>query len=340
MRILFRIILLLCCVSFVGSCSEWDTTSLGKNFTPANSQVRTFTHLVYVEYSADQAKVWGPYVDEVTADIQGTHVSLKTESDSLALFVYGYTASQDSLGTSDGSLMVDNIRPFALYLNGLSLRSQEGKVITTSNSCHIVMPSGSKNSLYGSITIDGDVTFGGKGSLTVESEGSCVNADALGCQYGVNVTLRSTKGNGIDLDGGSMVSSLGTWYITAANHAINTADSILLVAGTYQGTARDGAFLNAEKGAFVGHPTLVAASAKENNVMDSLSVTLLTDTVQYTLDMELADVTLQADSTYKISRNSSTTTLTKFTPRQTLKGPFLLYSNASFYSSDTLHISK
>lgn len=336
---ILRYINLLLCISFaLSSCSEWDTDSLGSKFTPANSQVRRYTHIVYVEYTPEAVNVWGPYAHEVEADQAGNHLFLRSQSDSLALFVYGYPAAQDTLATTNASLKVENSVPFALYLSGLSLRSQSEPVITTTGPCHVVMPQGSRNHLWGSLSVGGHLTMGGRGSLTIESDDHCINAASLACQYEVNVSLQSHKADGIHLYAGSMRSTLGTWNITAAGNAISATDSIVLLAGTYQGTALDGSFLECGQGALVRRPTLIAASGASNVFSDNYKTAY--DSVQDVWEDEMPDLTLLADTLYKVKRNSETREFMKITPRQTMRSPWVLVTNSTILSSDTLYISK
>ena len=105
---------LLLLLVLLASCSEWDTDSLGTSFTPANSVVRVYNNLVYIEYAAPEARVWGPAAGDVTATISGDHVSIRSEAQNVAYFVYGYPASTDTLGTTDGSLTIESRASYAL----------------------------------------------------------------------------------------------------------------------------------------------------------------------------------------------------------------------------------
>ena len=327
----------------LASCSEWNTDSLGHKFTPANSIVRMFTHPVYVEYSATDISVWGPYLDEVEVSRDGMHLTLMNGSDSLALFVYGYVASQDTLGTSDASLTVSSSRPYALYMNGLALRRQDDEPViesTGTGACHIVLSAGSVNHLYGQLSTRGALTLSGTGTLTVQSPNSCIQAATLQCQHAVNVTLTSTGADGIELTDGAMRSSLGTWRIHASRHAISSPDSILLIAGTYQGEAQQGSFLLSEKGTIVRRPTLIAASAQLSPVVDSLQASLRYDSIQSLWQQCVDTLTLQQDSLLVIRRNRLTSTAAKFTPGMSLDAPYFLISNGTILSNDTLHFSR
>ena len=82
------------------------------------------------------------------------------------------------------------------------------------------------------------------------------------------------------------------------------------------------------------------ASAWSNNVLDSLAVAARYDSVQSVWEEQVDTLTLQADTTYTIRRNSSTSSVATFTPRQTLTGPYILVTNGTVLASDTLHFSK
>ena len=325
-----------------GACSEWNTYSLGQSFVPSNSQVRAFTHAVYVEYDTEGGQAWGPYADEVSAQIDGLDITISNASDSLALFLYGYVASKDSLGTSHCSVTIQSSRPYALYLNGLSLRSQTGTVIRSQGGevCHLVLSGKTNNQLFGGITADGPLTLSGSGSLNVLSSGHCITAASLQCQYPVNVTLASLEGDGIYLTHGGMRSSQGTWRIHAAGNGITSPDSIVLLDGNYQGTALDGAFLEAPRGTILRRPTLLAASSWGNNVIDSALVATRYDSVQSVWQEQVDTLTLMADSLYKLYCNSAKTQFASFKPLQTIEGPYVLISNGTVLSSDTIHFRK
>ena len=339
---MMKYLLPLCFLLLAASCSEWDTDAVGTSFTPANSQVRAFTHLVFVEYQESEVRVWGPSADEVETSVEGMHITLQNMSDSLALFVYGYPATADTLGVADGSLTVESSRPYALYLSGLSLRSQAGAVLTSrgAGTCHIVLGASSRNHLYGQVAIDGPMTLSGTGLLTVEHTSDGVIAQSLQCQYGVSVSVTSHQGNGIRLTDGTMRISQGTWVIDAAQTALTSPDSIILLNGTYRGTALQGPFLSAGNGVMLRKPNLMAAAACISELADSAYVALRYDSVQSVWQQQLADITLMADTTYSVLRNSSTSATEKFTPHQTLADPYFLITDGRVLSVDTLHIVK
>ena len=333
---------LLLLLVLLAACSEWDTDSVGTSFTPANSVVRVYNNLVYIEYAAPEARVWGPAANDVTATISGGHVNIRSEAQNVAYFVYGYPASADTLGTSDGSLTIESRTSYALYLEGLSLRSQDGPVFQSpgNDDCHIVLSRNAINHLYGPIQVAGNLTLSGAGTLTVDSRSTCITAATLQCQYGVKVSLNSTQGDGIYLTEGILRATDGTWNINAGHSAICSTDSILIFGGTWRGTALQGSFLEAKAPVVLQKPDMIAASAWGNNIIDSLAVAARYDSVQSVWEEQVDTLTLMADTTYTIRRNSSTSSVGRFTPHQTLVGPYVLVTNGTVLSSDTLYFSK
>ena len=333
------LLLILC---LLASCSEWDTDSLGTSFTPANSLVRVYNNLVYVEYASPDARVWGPAAGEVTSTVNGNHVTIESDAQNVAYFVYGYPASTDTLGTTDGSLTIRSRASYALYLEGLSLRCQDGPVFQSQgdDDCHIVLSKNAVNHFYGPVQVSGNLSLSGTGTLTVYSESTCITAAMLQCQYGVKVNLHSTSGDGIYLTRGVMRATQGTWNIDAAHSAIYSSDSILIFGGTWRGTALDGSFLDARAPVVLQKPDMIVASAWSNNPLDSMAVAARYDSVQSVWEEQVDTLTLMADTTYTIRRNSSTTSVGKFTPHQTLISPYILVTNGTVLASDTLHFSK
>lgn len=331
-KVVSLLLLVVCGLASLFSCSEWDTDSLGSKFVPANSQVRAFTHQVFVEYSAEEARVWGPSVHEVTATVDGLNVSLENASDSLALFVYGYTAP------SDATLRIRSSLPYALYLNGLSLHTDHGPALRCEGPapCYIVAPIKSRNQLYGSVEVEGPLYLTGRGSIAISSRATALTAASLQCQYGLTIDIDSQEGDGIRLDG-PMRSTMGTWTINAAGNGIVSPDSIVLLGGTYQGVAADGSFLEAGNGVMVRCPKLTAAAGWNSNVVDSALVALRYDSVQYVWQASIDTLTIEADSTYQIYQNRAKTPFASLRAARTIAQPWFLICNSAITSVDTLH---
>lgn len=325
----------LCCLF---SCSEWNTDTFGTLFEPANSQVRAFTHYVTVEYTSQGVSVGGAEAEHMKVTIDGLNVTIdNNHTDSLALLVYGYPASLDTLAQSDASLTIRSYCPYALYLNGLSLRSQRDMCIQSPDdvTVYLVVSNGSHNTLYGSLQAAGDVVLTGKGDLNIQSQGHSIQAASLQCQYGLNVTLSSQQGAGIHLTRGAMKSTAGTWTIHAEHDGIQSPDSILLYAGTYQGSSHAGSYLAAPT--FVRGPKLLIASATRNQLLDSAYVAQRYDSVQSVWSQRLDTLTLLADSLYEVYRPRANSAVFKFTPRQTIQRPYLIINQGNIVSTDTLY---
>lgn len=335
------------------SCSEYDTNSIGSNFLPVNSQVRSFTHLVYVEYTSDGARVWGPYKDQVDVQIDDKTVRLQNTADSLVIIAYGYPSKYGS--DMHESLTITSSRPYALYLSGLYLNSLHGPALSClgQGNCYIVLPEKSQNELNafqfsdtsdGCIYAEGQLIFGGTGKLLVrnhaqlESSGvtHAISAAGLLCQYKVNVTLESLSGDGIHVRK-SMRNSLGVWDITALRHGISAGDSIVLFDGTFTGSAAEGAFLLTDAGTALRMPKVTVASAWASDIMDSLATTALFDSVQAVWQEQFFDFVIEADSTYllKDTLGAKVATL-KFS--QSVPSPYVLISDGKTKSDAELQI--
>lgn len=349
------LLLLLLSVVAWAACSEYDTNSVGQSFLPINSQVRSFTHLVYVEYTPYEARVWGPRADEVEATVNKLDVELTCQADSLVIVAYGFPSKEEEIST--GSLTIRSDRNYALYLNSLTLDCRKGPAISSlgKGSCYLVLPQKSVNKLAswgldvsergdGCIYADGQIVLGGVGKLSVINHTEsipghpthAISAAGFQCQYNVNVQLQSLAGDGIHVLN-SMRSSDGTWDIVAGQNGIFAGDSIVLFNGTYTGTATEGAFLWNRLGAAMRMPKITAASAWASDVLDSLSCTQLFDSVQAVWQEKFDDFVLLADSSYKLvdTLNVVAGTL-KCT--QEIADPYVLITNATIKSDAELSI--
>lgn len=337
------------------SCEKYNSESVGSSFYPANSMVRTFTHPVYVEFSSSEARVWGPYIHEVDFSIDGTQVSLTNTSDSLALFVYGYPAADDSAALTNCNLTIESNKNFALYINKLIMRSHQKPAIKSvgSGNCYMVIPKSSKNEIY---TIAAPSAIEHHGALFLTGEGELVLCNdstpyqrplstvpvaleaqgGLFCQYDLKLTLQCPEGDAVRITEGPMRSSLGTWKFEAGQHAIsNSTDSIVLIAGTYTGIARNGKFFDNSIGAVIRQAKVEALSAVASDMLDTLILHQHYDSTFVSLQQQL-EYTAKADSTFSVAKKNSTSSLAKFTPHYNLSSPWVLLSNGSLQASDTL----
>lgn len=345
------------------SCEKYNSESVGSNFYPANSLVRLFTHPVYVEFSQEGARVWGPYTDEVDFSVDGTHVSLKNGSDSLALFVYGFPAAADSTDTTDGGLVIESDRNYALYINKLILRSQQQPTLSTKGrgTCYMVLPKNTKNYVYAvsapsAFDFSGNLVITGEGELTVTNDAALhrpngeplatapVALEARGgllCQYDIKLTFSCPDGDAVRVSNGPMRSSSGTWkFVSGQNALSNLSDSIVLIAGTYSGVAHEGKFIQNRIGAVIRQASVQGLSGQSSDLLDTLQLHQHYDSTLVTLQQHFDTVTVMADSTLAIARQHTTNSIATFTPHFQMKAPWVLLSHNSLLPNDTLIVVK
>ncbi|GEM_PF-1727955 len=341
-------------MGFWTSCEKYNSESVGSTFYPANSVVRLFTHPVYVEFSQDGARVWGPYTSEVDYSVDGTHVSLRNTSDSLALFVYGYPANNDEKETTDCSLTIESAHDYALYLNKLTMRSQQQPAIRSASkvTCYMVLPKNSKNELYSVaapsvLEHQGKLVLTGDGELTLtNSAPASVNPVALEvrgglhCQNELKLSLKCSDGDALRVSDGPMRSSLGTWTFEAGKNAIsNTSDSIVLIAGKYSGVAYNGKFINNGIGAVIRQAIVQGLSGAEPDLLDIFELEQKYDSTLVSIVQHLDTIVVEADSTLSIARLHSSTSMATFTPHKQMKSPWIVLSDETLEESDTLVVN-
>lgn len=341
----------------LASCSEYDTHSVGASFVPVNSQVRAFTHLVYVEYDPEGARVWGPCSDEVETTVTGMHVRLQCNADSLAIIAYGYPAAQAE-GTN-ASLVVQSSSNYALYLSGLNIHCASGPAVSClgKGSCYLVLPQKSDNELVtgtfptadvgdGTIYSEGQIILGGAGRLTVRNLSlpaagtvtHAISAAGLQCQYKVEVMLESLSGDGLHVRN-SLRSSLASWDIRAHRHGISAGDSLILYSGTYTGSAAEGAYFCSDMGAAMRMPQLTVASAWASDVLDSLATTCLFDSVQPVWQEQFLHVSLMPDSTYQLVDTAGGTKAT-LQVYDSISAPYVLISDGQILPGTELQFKQ
>ena len=327
------------------SCSKYDSDSVGSKFFPSNSLVRNYTHAVYVEFTQNDARVWGRYVNEVDFSVDGNHITLENKSDSLALIVYGYPA------TTDCSLTIDSKRDYALYISKLIMRSQERTPIysTGGSTCYMVIPKNSKNEIY---TTGASAVIEHQGRLGLSGEGELLltnNAPAtkhpvvleakggLHCQYAIKLQMACPEGDAIRVSNGPMRSSLGTWTLDAGQNAIsNRSDSIVLIAGSYKGTAREGKFFDNAIGTVIRQAIVEGISGNASDLLDTLQLYQHYDSTLVTLQEHFVSISVAADSALVIAKKESGSAVATFTPRYDINNPWVVISNNSLLPSDTL----
>lgn len=360
--VLLLSLLSLLTMGFWTSCEKYNSESVGSTFFPSNSMVRLYTHPVYVEFSQEEARVWGPYTNEVEVSVDGTHVTLHNSSDSLALFIYGYPATQDSTATTDCNIRIESDRNFALYINKLDICSQQQPVVQSvgQGTCYLVVPKGSKNRLY-SVAAPAVIEHHGSLVLTGEGELSLINdapyrrpspsdpanpvaldvKGGLYCQYELKLSLSCPGGDAVRVSDGPMRSSLGTWTFEAGQNAIsNVSDSIVLIAGTYTGVAREGKFFENPIGAVIRQAKVEGLSGQASDLLDTLILHQHYDSVQVTLQQQFDSITVHADSVLNVALKRNGSSAATFKPRFTMAAPWVVLSNSSLVPSDTLVVSK
>ena len=327
------------------SCSKYDTDSVGSQFFPSNSLVRLFTHPVYVEFTQTDARVWGRYAHEVNFSIDGNHITLENHSDSLALIVYGYPASTDC------SLTIESNSDYALYISKLVMRSMEHTPIYSKSrsTCYMVVPKNSKNEVYTSgassaIEHLGRLVLTGEGNLIVTNNAPATQhpvalnvKGGLHCQYDIKMSLSCPEGDAIRISDGPMRSSLGTWALDAGQNAIsNRSDSIVLIAGTYKGSAREGKFFDNAIGSVIRQAIVEGISGKASDLLDTLQLYQHYDSTFVTLQEHFESISVAADSALVIAKKESGSAVATFTPRYDINNPWVVISNNSLLPSDTL----
>lgn len=339
------------------SCGENNSESVITRFFPANSIVRSFTHAVYVEFSQGDIRVWGPYSHEVEVEADAGHLSLINHTDSLALILYGFPSANDSASVSNYNIAISSNCDYALYLNKLTLRSQQKPVISSGGNvtCYLVLPNKSKNvlsSVQSPAVIEhvGALVISGEGELSLTNNASrqqgfepaaLIAHKGLLCQYNVKLSMTCPEGDAIRVSGGPLRSSLGTWTFDAGQHAIsNPGDSIILIAGTYSGIARQGKFFNNSIGTVIRQAKVEGLSAMKSDLLDTLTLHQHYDSTYVTLQHQFQDTIIKADSLLNITIKGSKNPVAKFTPRSHMQNPWVVLSNSSLHETDTLTITK
>lgn len=260
----------------VPGCDDYNTDVLGTKFSPLNSLVSPFVHAVYVEYRDGGVRIWGPNADLVSAHADGARLSITSDDDSLALVVYG-NAMGDTLNPKNGQLKICMDRDFALYLNGLSLHSDEGPAIEVQDDehvCYLVLPKNSKNNLSDSIYktcykdgfiqeadgclfVSGQLYLDGLGQLNIRNRAlprfeieygdsiythSLYARGGLICNYALTATLSSLYGDAIHTAGAEVKLVKGTWNLYPGREPVNTEGAEFTIGETAKVFVNDSLF--------------------------------------------------------------------------------------------------
>lgn len=349
------------------SCSSWNTDSLGMKFTPANSLVRNYRRQVYVEYGVGKARVWGEAAGFVETAIEGGHVTLSFDKDSIALFVYGYTTADTTQVGGDASLTIRAKAKtgYALYLNGTSIYNPHGPAIQSlgNSPCLVVLSARSRNTLTsasmdgasgnanGCFYTEGELQFSGTGTLNVNNLstaanlGNGVSAGLFGCSHNVTVNIKSLTGNAILAQNEINISN-GKWDLTSSLSNIK-AELVLLTSGTFNAHCHKGSFVETHDRfstpALLRNPTVTSLAARYTNYADSafMAQYYLADSLYYPKQYK-PDFELLKDSTYTIyyHRDTLDKKLSTFKPRATLPEGYILISNSTLNNADQIFVTK
>lgn len=330
-NIIFAILLTMLAVS---ACDKYNTDVVGEDFAPYNSIVTKFKQLVYVEYSKESVKVWGPHAKDIDYNVEGANLTITSNLDSLALFVYGH-AIVDTVSSTHGSLYVNSPHPFALYLNGLSLSSESGPAIRCSGSefCYFVLPSGVQNRIWGSVEVDGHLILDGDGAVRIytTTDDGLIAKQGLTCSYPVSINVTAEDADGVSAESDEIKIADGKWHIAAGHNAFTNKDAaVVFNGGKIYGTARDGSFVNAPVLTANG-VTCIGAAAEASSVDQDMR--------QFVWMGHFSNYSLYQDSTITIMRMASDTTkLGTFTPDFDIDNPWLVISTPTLAETDLISI--
>lgn len=350
------------------SCSEWNTNSVGSKFTPANSQVRNFRRQVFVEYGPHHASVWGEAADLVESEVDGGHVRLKFEKDSIAIFVYGYTTADTTQIGGDASLTIQarTKTGYALYLSGTSIYNPHGPAIQSlgTDQCFIVLPSNSRNVLTtidmkdatgnanaclyceGPLQISGSGTLDIKNLTTTANIGNAISAGAFGCSYNITANVKAASGYAIQAKQEVAISS-GKWDLSSGLSNIK-GSNVLLISGSFNANCQRGSFVETKDKysvpAILRNPTVTALASNYSYLADSITMASLgyiADSLYYPKQYK-ADFEFKKDSTYTIHyrRDSVEKQLTTFKASANLSDGYLLISTSSLKNRDEVFVTE
>lgn len=354
-------------VSFA-SCSEWNTDSLGTKFVPANSQVRNFRRQVFVEFSPHSARVWGEASELVETSIEGSHVRLSFNKDSIALFVYGYTTADTTTVGGDASLTINakTKTGYALYLNGTSIYNPHGPAIQSlgNEQCFVVLSSNSRNSLTSAdmdgavgnanacLYCEGAMQLSGSGTLNINNLSknpalsNAISAKSFGCSYNIIANIKSEAGNAI-LSQYDIVISNGKWVILSYLSNIK-AQIVQLIAGTFQAHCQKGSFIETYDKfaipALLRSPVITSLAPYYTNYADSATMAglgYIADSLYYPKQYK-PEFEFRKDSTYSVyyRRDTIEKLFDTFKPAANLPEGYLLISNSSLNNRDEIFVTK
>lgn len=326
----------------VVSCDKYNSIVVGEKFAPYNSLVTKFRQLVYIEFREGNTKVWGPCADLVTTEINDSHVTIQSDLDSLVVFAYG-SALKDRDMVYKGNITINSSRPYAIYLNGLSLSSDEGPAINSvgKEDCYLVLCEKKDNILYGSASFNGSLIIDGGGNLTINGEKSTALSaqGSITCSYPAKINIGSQALDGVHTEKGDIKIADGTWNINVAGNAFSTTEGqVILNGGTIYASAQSGSFVSApeEKGLVVSESTVIGVSVKKSPLYSEMR--------QFIWQAKVQGLVLEADSMVTINKIPNTDTtpikLSTFKPAYDFKSPWLVVSVPSLVEADEVEVLK
>lgn len=339
--IVFFVIVLLS--ASIVSCDKYDTIVVGQEFAPYNSLVTKFRQLVYIEFSNGKARVWGPCANRVESSIDNSRVSIKSDLDSLVVFAYGF-AAQNREADFDGNITIDSSKPYAIYLNGLTLNSDEGQAIQSlgTGDCYLVLPQKSNNVLIGGASFNGSLIIDGEGQLIIHglSNAALSAYGPITCSFPVDLILSSLDSDGIHSDNGNIKIAEGIWHINAARNAFSTPNGqVILNGGQVYASAEAGSIVSspAGKGLLASDVSCIGISAKPSPLETE-------NARQFVWQAEMKNLELNADSLVRISVDHNfsgdTVNLMSHTPGYIFQSPWILISNPSLSETDDLIVEQ
>jgi hypothetical protein len=355
-------LLLLSVVAFTACEGETDGPAAGEQFTPYNRLVREYKHLVTITYAGTSVQVSGAGADlvRVTRDAASpARLTVQSSAKGIAYFVSGKS--------DDGQLRIESTLPYALYLNGLTLRSTSGPALysPTAVDSYVVLCTKSKNTLSDSgvyadssacVYLGGRIIFDGDGTLTINSEAAarteagdtlCVHGltarGGISAPYAVTLNVTAPGGDGIHTADSTLEVGASTYTVQAARHGLcSLAGNVTLDGGALYGTAATGRFVSAPagRGLAISSGTCLAASAQSSPVLEALDedyVFMAQDFWQQRVDT----LTLLADTTRTVTAYINNTKAAQLSARpvSTLSAPYCLLSTATLSSMAEVRIA-
>ena len=218
------------------SISEIDSITFGKAITD-----------MQITYGATSVQVLNPYAaDSVSVDVNGAYVTINSLTGQKD-FVYTLKGA-----TSQGNLKVYSEKKYIIQLAGVSLKNPIGSALNlqSKKACNLVLADGSLNNLFdasgysttnslgedekGCVFAEGQIVFGGSGSLTVSgynSHGVCTD-DYLEfpSNFSGSLQVSSALNDGLHAKDYTQIES-GTITVSSKGDAISGGEYVLLNGG-------------------------------------------------------------------------------------------------------------